>query len=91
MADINGDGRLDLLFANGGNYTEAGLTEPNLAFLNRGAGQRFENVSATVFGPTPGTTSVIKARDINADGLTDIIVGTPTRLKAGCSIAEFAD
>ncbi|HQX81976.1 MAG TPA: VCBS repeat-containing protein [Vicinamibacterales bacterium] len=76
IADINGDGRLDLLFANGGNYSEPGPPEANVAFVNRGAGQRFENVSAKVFGPTPDIARVIKARDINGDGLTDIIVGT---------------
>ncbi|MSO50452.1 MAG: VCBS repeat-containing protein [Acidobacteria bacterium] len=76
IADINGDGRLDLLFANGGNYSEAGPPEPNLAFLNRGPGEKFENVSARVFGSTPGTTRVIKARDVSGDGITDIVAGT---------------
>ena len=35
LADLDGDGRVDLLFANGGNYSEPGDPEPNRAFLNR--------------------------------------------------------
>ncbi|HUR20076.1 MAG TPA: VCBS repeat-containing protein [Vicinamibacterales bacterium] len=76
IADINGDGRLDLLFANGGNYSEPGPPEPNVAFLNPGPGRRFDNVSTKVFGSTPDIARVIKARDINNDGITDIVVGT---------------
>lgn len=95
IADINGDGRLDLLFANGGNYSEAGPPEPNVAFLNRGPGQRFDNVSTKVFGSTPGTTRVIKARDINNDGLTDIVVGntyqTQSRLYLGVKGGAFQE
>ena len=40
LADVDGDGRVDLLFANGGNYSEPGEPEPNRVFLNRG--DRFE-------------------------------------------------
>ena len=76
IADINGDGRLDLLFANGGNYSEPGPPEPNVAFLNPGPGRRWDNVSTKVFGPTPDIARVIKARDVNGDGVVDIVVGT---------------
>ena len=75
IADIDGDGRLDLLFANGGNYSDPGTPEMNGAFLNRGAGRRFEDRSQAIFG-TPAITRVIKVRDVNADGHADIIVGT---------------
>lgn len=95
IADIDGDGRLDLLFANGGNYSEAGPPEPNLAFLNRGAGQRFENVSTKVFGSVSGTTRVIKARDVSGDGIVDIVVGTTyqtqSRLYLGTGGGVFRD
>jgi len=76
IADLDGDGRLDLIFANGGNYSEPGPPEPNQAFFNRGPGRMFENRSAQVFGPTPDIARVIKARDLNGDGITDIVVGT---------------
>ncbi len=95
IADIDGDGRLDLLFANGGNYSEPGPPEANVAFVNRGAGQRFENVSAKVFGPTPDIARVIKARDINNDGITDIVVGTTyqtqSRLYLGTGGGAFTE
>ena len=75
IADLDGDGRLDLLFANGGDYSTPGKPELNGAFLNRGAGRKFEDRSQAIFG-TPDITRVIKVRDLNNDGLADIIVGT---------------
>ncbi len=76
IADINGDSRPDLLFANGGNYSEPGAPEPNLAFVNNGPGQPFDNRSEAVFGPTSDLARVIKARDLSGDGIVDIVVGT---------------
>jgi len=52
-ADLNGDGRPDLLFANGGDYSTPGKPEPNGAYINRGGRLAFEDRSAAVFGPTP--------------------------------------
>ncbi len=75
IADLNGDGRPDLLFANGGDYSTPGTPEANLVFFNTPTGT-FENRSAEVLGPTPDLARVIKARDLNADGIVDIIVGT---------------
>jgi hypothetical protein len=95
IADIDGDGRLDLLFANGGNYSEPGPPEANQAFVNRGPGKPFENVSAKVFGPTPDISRVIKARDLNNDGVTDIVVGTTyqtqSRLYLGTGGGAFTE
>src|SRR5688572_27637525 len=76
VADLDGDGRPDLLFANGGNYSEPGVPELNRVFINTGQGLRFEDRSAAVFGPTPDLARVIKARDLDGDGHTDIFVGT---------------
>jgi hypothetical protein len=76
IADIDNDGRPDLLFANGGNYSEPGPPEQNGAWVNTGSGFAFADRSAQVFGPTPDIARVIKARDLNGDGLTDILVGT---------------
>lgn len=76
IADINNDGLPDLLFANGGNYSDPGKPEMNQAFVNRGAGKPFEDRSTQVFGATGDLARVIKARDLNGDGLTDIVVGT---------------
>ncbi len=49
VADLNGDGRPDLLFANGGNYSDAGKPEMNGAYFNAGPGKPFENRSASTY------------------------------------------
>ena len=76
IADLNDDGRPDLLFANGGDYSTPGAPEPNQVFFNGGPGARFVETTEQVLGPTPDLARVIKARDLNGDGHTDIIVGT---------------
>ncbi len=72
-ADVNGDDLVDLLFANGGNYNEAGIPARNRVFLNDG--ERFVE-APELLGPTPDLARVVKARDVNGDGHTDILVGT---------------
>ena len=95
IADINNDGRPDLLFANGGNYSEPGAPELNRAFINTGADFKFDDRSAQVFGATPDLARVIKARDLNGDGLTDILVGTTyqtqSRLYLGAGGGNFKE
>jgi hypothetical protein len=95
VADINGDGRPDLLFANGGDYSEPGPPEMNGAFVNTGQGFRFDDRSAQVFGPTPDLARVIKARDMDGDGLIDILVGTTyqtqSRLYLGTGKGAFRE
>src|ERR1043165_167119 len=75
IADLNGDGRPDLLFANGGNYSDPGTPEMSQEFFNGGPGKRFDDRSAQIFG-SPSLSRVIKARDLNGDGITDIVMGT---------------
>ncbi len=95
IADINGDGRPDLLFANGGKYSEAGPPEPSRVFVNDGPGQRFTERTEAVFGSTRGNARVIKARDLNGDGIVDIVVGntfqTQSRLYLGAGGGAFRD
>lgn len=76
VADINNDGLLDLIFANGGNYSEAGVLESSRVFINKGANTRFEEITEQVFEGNKYISRVIKVRDINEDGIPDIIVGT---------------
>jgi hypothetical protein len=95
IADLNGDGRPDLLFANGGDYSTPGTPEPNQVFLHAGSGLRFVEATAQVLGPTPDLARVIKARDLNGDGITDIVVGTTyqsqSRLFLGLGRGQFRE
>ena len=76
LVDINADGLVDVLFANGGNYDYAGEPEFSQVFLNQGPGKMFEEATHQVFGPTTMLARVIKVRDVNADGSPDVLVGT---------------
>jgi hypothetical protein len=95
LADLNGDGFVDLLFANGGNYSEPGTPEPNRVFFNQGPGRSFEERTSQVFGVTGDIARVIKARDFNSDGLIDIFVGTTyqtqSRLYFGLGDGAFVE
>jgi len=95
IADLDGDGRPDLLFANGGDYSTPGTPEPNQVFLNTGPGFRFEDATTRVFGARPDLARVIKARDLNGDGLVDIVVGTTyqtqSRLFLGTGAGAFRE
>ena len=95
LADIDGDGRVDLLFANGGNYNEPGLPEPNRVFLNRGPGAAFVEATEEVLGPVPDLSRVIKVGDLDGDGDPDIVVGgayqSQTRLFIGDGAGGFEE
>jgi hypothetical protein len=97
LADIDGDGRVDLLFANGGNYSDPGKPEVNRVFLNRGENGelRFEEATEKVFGAAGDLARVIQVRDIDADGSVDIFVGTTfqtqSRLYQGDGAGRFRE
>jgi len=76
LADINGDGLVDVLFANGGDYDYPGEPAFSQVFLNRGPDQMFEEATRQVFDSTRMLARVIKVGDVNADGSPDILVGT---------------
>jgi len=76
IADLNGDGRPDLLFANGGNYSDAGKPEPSRVFFNMGPGKPFAEKTTDVFGDQLFLSRSIKARDYTGDGIVDILVST---------------
>ena len=76
VADINGDNLIDLIFANGGNYSEPGELEPSRVFINKGPDTKFEEHTEQIFGDSKYISRVIKVRDINKDAIPDIIVGT---------------
>ncbi len=76
VADLNGDGMVDLLFANGGNYSESGIPESCRVFLNNGPDKMFDEITDQVFSDKKFLSRVIKVQDINQDNIPDIIVGT---------------
>jgi hypothetical protein len=93
LADINGDGLVDLLFANGGDYDGPGKPEFSQVFLNQAPELIFKEVSQDVFGPDCPWVRVIKVRDVNNDGEADIMVGatyqTQSQLYLGDGSGKF--
>ncbi|MCX2718471.1 FG-GAP repeat domain-containing protein [Lentiprolixibacter aurantiacus] len=93
VADINGDRRIDLLFANGGNYSEPGDPETSRIFINQGPGKRFKEITADVFGENKYLSRVIKVSDVNQDGVPDIVLGatyqTQSQLYLGIGSGKF--
>ena len=93
VADINGDKMIDLLFANGGNYSSPGEPEFSRIFVNQGADKKFKEVTDQVFSDSKFLSRVIKVRDINSDSIPDIILGTTyqtqSQLYVGLGNAKF--
>lgn len=99
LADLDRDGRVDLLFANGGNYSEIGAPELSGAWRNTGNDASgvptFEDVSDAVFGGRTDLARSIRARDFDGDGNVDIVIGanyeTRARLLMGTGGGAFED
>lgn len=95
VADVDGDGRPDILFANGGDYDAAGTPVPSRVFLNRGGRTRFDEATTRVFGDATFLARVIKVRDVDGDGIADVFVGTTfqtqSRLFLGTGGGAFRD
>ena len=75
LADLDVDGDLDILFANGGDYETPGTPVASSAWLNDGAAT-FTNATAEILGDHALLTRVIKVADLNADSFPDIVMGT---------------
>ncbi len=95
IADLDGDGRPDILFANGGDYDAKGAAVQSRVFLNRGPDARFEDATKRVFGDATFFCRVIKVRDVDGDGRADVFVGntfgTRSRLYLGQVDGGFND
>jgi len=94
LADVDGDGDVDLLFANGSAYDVPGERQLNGVWLNDG-NARFTDVSAEVLGDDGDFSRVIKGRDVTGDGIVDLLVGntyeTQSRLFVGLGGGEFEE
>lgn len=94
LADIDGDGRVDVLFANGGNYDRPGTAVPTRVFRNQATGG-WPEITNQVFGDATFFARVVKARDVNDDGIVDLFVGTTfqtqSRLYLGKGKGQFQD
>jgi hypothetical protein len=77
IADLDGDGQLDVVLANGGDDATAGTAAPVRAWRNLGAwgtpGVRCTEITADL-GLT-GLSRVVRAVDVDGDGDQDLIAG----------------
>jgi len=71
IGDLNGDGNLDLVFANGGNFTTAGPPQPQRIYINDGTGE-FTDESATRLDWS-GLCRGVEMGDMDNDGDLDLI------------------
>lgn len=76
VADLNGDGRLDLVLA----VAVEGYTSGRIQILiNEGGGQFSDRTSSSLVDPTmPRFPESIQAADVNGDGLPDLVVRSGT-------------
>jgi hypothetical protein len=92
IADVTGEGRPDILFANGGDYESPGAPEPLRVFANGSGG--FTEVTTDIFGDARFLSRVVKVVDVDVDDDADIIVGgtfaTPTRLYRGAGTGPMS-
>ena len=82
LADVNADGKLDLVFGNGSVQSAAGgfVFSATRLFLNQGGSNPFSG-SGTTVGFTTDNTQAVAFADLNGDGKTDLITANaPTTL-----------
>jgi hypothetical protein len=71
IGDLDGDGALDIVFANGGNFSSAGTPQTQRVYINGGGGA-FTDESAARLGFS-GLCRGVELGDIDADGDLDMI------------------
>jgi hypothetical protein len=94
LADLDGDGRVDVLFANGGDYEAPGAAVQSRVFRNVANGP-WPDITKQVFGDATFFARVIKVRDVDGDGRAGVFVGTTfgtqSRLFLGAADGRWID
>ncbi|MGY8656245.1 MAG: FG-GAP-like repeat-containing protein, partial [Verrucomicrobiia bacterium] len=72
LADMNGDGRLDVIVGNAG--------QPNRLYLNNGTANPFGGVSGADISPDIASTRSVAAADFDGDGDLDVLMGNNNTL-----------
>jgi hypothetical protein len=79
LADVDGDGLVDILVANGGDYDTPGTAVPSRVWKNLGGweqpGVHCQEISAQALLGFTGLARTIRAVDVDKDGDLDIITG----------------
>ncbi|KPA12999.1 hypothetical protein MHK_006794, partial [Candidatus Magnetomorum sp. HK-1] len=67
IADIDGDGDLDII--------EGNALQPNYLYLNNGTSQPFDSITRTAITNDAHDTRAVVIKDVNSDGSFDLIAG----------------
>ena len=90
LDDLDRDGDVDLLFANGGDYESPGKPVRSQVFLNRGDGT-FEEATDRVLGDVRAIARVLKVADVDGDRDRDVLMGTTYQTRSRLFLAEGDD
>jgi MYXO-CTERM domain-containing protein len=86
LGDLDGDGDLDVIIANGGSYSSAGTPEPSVLLIPDGAA----SFTSLVLPELTGLHRVAKVRDFDGDGFADVFLGGAWQTKSVLLLGDGA-